>query len=68
MSELPEVLILGGCGFIGRNLVQYLVNNSLVSRVKIVDKTMPSIAYMYPHHQEAFNNPIVECEQGDLTK
>lgn len=68
MCALPEVLVLGGCGFIGRNLVQYLVRNNLASRIKVVDKSMPSIAYMYPQHLEAFNNSIVEYEQGDLTK
>ena len=29
-SDKPKVLILGGTGFIGRNLVKYLTDNELV--------------------------------------
>ena len=31
VPALPKVLVLGGIGFIGRNFVDYLVTNNLVS-------------------------------------
>jgi len=35
MATKPRFLILGGVGFIGRNLVQHLVDNDLASKVRI---------------------------------
>jgi nucleoside-diphosphate-sugar epimerase len=34
----PSVVILGGLGFVGRNLLKYIVQNGLCSRVRVVDK------------------------------
>jgi len=34
----PNVLVLGGVGFIGRNLVQFLVENEVAKKIRIVDK------------------------------
>jgi nucleoside-diphosphate-sugar epimerase len=39
----PNVLILGGLGFIGRNLVEYLVDNNLTSKIRIADKGLPEL-------------------------
>jgi len=36
-------LILGGLGFIGRNLVEYLVDNSLADRIRVADKGLPEL-------------------------
>jgi len=63
----PYVLVLGGVGFIGRNLVKYLVDNNLASKIKVVDKVLPAIAFLGEAHQKAFDNPIVEFQQGNLT-
>lgn len=68
MSTSPRILILGGCGFIGRNLVDFLVRNSLAAKIRVADKTMPVIANMSKAHEEAFNSPLVEFKQSDLTK
>ncbi|KAG5899434.1 hypothetical protein JTB14_033625 [Gonioctena quinquepunctata] len=62
----PRVLILGGCGFIGRNLVSYLVSNDLVSAIRVVDKVPPQVAWMNSKHGEAFNNEIVEFKSANL--
>lgn len=37
-EEKPRVLVLGGVGFIGRNLVKYLVENDLCSYIRVCDK------------------------------
>lgn len=33
-----KVLILGGVGFIGRNLVKYIVDNKLATKIRVADK------------------------------
>lgn len=38
MGDKPAVLILGGVGFIGRNLTQFIVEHDLAREVRIVDK------------------------------
>jgi len=63
----PNVLVLGGVGFIGRNFVKYLVDHNVANKIRVVDKVLPSIAFLGPDHQEAFNNPSVEFMQGNLT-
>jgi len=63
----PNVLVLGGVGFIGRNLVKYLIDKDLAAKIRVVDKVLPAIAFLGEEHQVAFNNPIVEFMQGNLT-
>eukprot|EP00298_Acanthocystis_sp_HF-20_P000601 c10829_g2_i1.p1 GENE.c10829_g2_i1~~c10829_g2_i1.p1 ORF type:complete len:375 (+),score=136.70 c10829_g2_i1:35-1126(+) len=68
MSDKPKVLVLGGVGFVGRNFVKYLVDNELASLIRVVDKAMPITSFMSPLHQAAFDNPIVQFKQGDLSR
>lgn len=63
----PNVLVLGGIGFIGRNLVQYLVENNLANEIRVVDKCLVSTANLGVGHAEAFNAPNVEVIQATLT-
>jgi len=63
----PNVLVLGGVGFIGRNLVKYLVDNKVAEKIRVVDKVLPAIAFLGQEHQAAFDNPSVEFMQGNLT-
>ncbi|XP_071943474.1 GDP-D-glycero-alpha-D-manno-heptose dehydrogenase-like [Antedon mediterranea] len=48
-----KVLILGGCGFIGRHLVHYLTSNDL-AEVRVADKVPPQIAWLNDFHKEVF--------------
>jgi len=50
----PRVLILGGVGFIGRNLVEYLVKGDLTSYIRVVDKVLPATAQLSEEHANAF--------------
>jgi nucleoside-diphosphate-sugar epimerase len=68
MDSKPNVLILGGVGFIGRNFVKYLVDNNLCSYIRVVDKVLPPTAFLGDIHQKAFDNSIVEFKQGNLTR
>lgn len=55
-----------GCGFIGRHLVTYLIENDLVSFIRVVDKTPPQLAWLSDREINAFNNDIVEFISGNL--
>jgi len=63
----PNVLVLGGMGFIGRNMVQYLVENDLANQIRSVDKVLASTANLGAGHAEAFNAANVEAMQANLT-
>ncbi|XP_028161165.1 uncharacterized protein LOC114353382 isoform X3 [Ostrinia furnacalis] len=65
-NSKPRVVVLGGCGFIGRNLVEYLVANDLVSGVRVVDKTPPQLAFLNPAHTKVFEDPRVEYKSANL--
>eukprot|EP00043_Microstomoeca_roanoka_P026867 m.12762 g.12762 ORF g.12762 m.12762 type:complete len:282 (+) comp7034_c0_seq1:86-931(+) len=62
----PSVLVLGGAGFIGRNLVVYLVENDLVSTIRVADKALLQTSYLTARQQAAFDK--VEYVQANLAK
>ncbi|XP_063995453.1 uncharacterized protein YbjS [Diachasmimorpha longicaudata] len=62
----PGVIVLGGCGFIGRNLVAYLVENELVSFLRVIDKVPPQTAWLNDKHRQIFENPIIEFRSANL--
>ena len=64
MASKPRFLVLGGVGFIGRNLVQHLVENDLASKIRVVDKVLPPTAFLSPSQKAAFEK--VEFKQGNL--
>ena len=66
MSGKPNVVILGGLGFIGRNLVTYLVENDLCSKIRAVDKVPPQTAWLNERHKQAFDNSVVEFQSANL--
>eukprot|EP00808_Paulinella_micropora_P010675 g3796.t1 len=69
MAEGPSVLILGGCGFIGRNLVKFLVDKKLATKIRVADKSLPVTSALNAEHQAAFDKKeVVEFVQCDLTR
>lgn len=62
----PRVLILGGVGFIGRNLVQYLLTNGLVSKIRVADKVLPALAGLSAEQKNLFEQ--VEFKQANLSR
>jgi nucleoside-diphosphate-sugar epimerase len=62
----PRVLILGGVGFIGRNLVQYLVQNDLTSKIRVADKTIPALASLSSEQRDLFSK--IDFKQVNLSR
>ena len=58
-------LILGGCGYIGRNLVKFLLDNN-VSQITVADKKMPMLVKMHPAFEEYLER--VEFIHADLSR
>ncbi len=65
----PRWLILGGLGFLGRNLVKYIVDNNLASFVRIVDKKAPFMAFLSSDYKISIleSQQLVECVQADVS-
>jgi len=49
----PSVLVLGATGFIGRNLVEFLISGNLAT-VTAVDKQLPNCAYLSSEEEVLF--------------
>lgn len=64
---MSNVLVLGGTGFIGRNLVKFLVDNGKCAYVRSVDKVFPQTAYLSKEHAAVYDNPICQFVQGNLS-
>ncbi|KAL1920640.1 uncharacterized protein VTP21DRAFT_1017 [Calcarisporiella thermophila] len=60
----PSVLVLGGVGFVGRQLVCHLVENNLARNIRVVDKSLPETSNFNERCKKAFEK--VECIQGNL--
>lgn len=67
MSAQYKFLILGGLGFIGRNLVKYLIDQKIASKIRIADKAIPETAFLSDYHILYFNHPSVERVQCNLS-
>eukprot|EP01115_Flamella_aegyptia_P002455 TRINITY_DN136515_c0_g1_i1.p1 TRINITY_DN136515_c0_g1~~TRINITY_DN136515_c0_g1_i1.p1 ORF type:complete len:368 (+),score=194.87 TRINITY_DN136515_c0_g1_i1:58-1161(+) len=68
MASKPRVIVLGGCGFIGRNLVQHLAENGLVSKIRVADKVLPDLAGLSKKQTEIFKSDLVEFKQANLAR
>eukprot|EP01100_Stratorugosa_tubuloviscum_P004221 TRINITY_DN204_c0_g2_i1.p1 TRINITY_DN204_c0_g2~~TRINITY_DN204_c0_g2_i1.p1 ORF type:complete len:369 (+),score=206.53 TRINITY_DN204_c0_g2_i1:378-1484(+) len=68
MATKPRVLVLGGCGFIGRNFVQYLAENNLCSKIRVADKVLPALASLSAEQRAIFDSELVEFKQANLSK
>jgi len=65
-DKKPRVVVLGGCGFIGRHMVTYLVENEFASKVLAVDKVPPPMAWLNLQQKQAFDSPLVEFKSSNL--
>ena len=51
-----KALVLGGTGFVGRNLVRALFDNQDYAFIRSVDKVFPETAYLSPEHRAVYDN------------
>ncbi|XP_063704933.1 dTDP-D-glucose 4,6-dehydratase [Culicoides brevitarsis] len=65
MTKL-RILVLGGTGFIGRNVVTFFVQNALVDKVVVVDKVPPQLSWMNDEVKAVFENDVVEFRSANL--
>lgn len=61
-----NIFFIKGCGFIGRHLVCYLIENELVARIRIVDKTPPQMAWLNEYQQKIYGSSIIEFRSANL--
>ncbi|CAD0086520.1 unnamed protein product [Aureobasidium mustum] len=58
----PNVLIIGGLGYIGRFLTNHIHTNSLASTLRIVDKQLPQLASLAPEHKDACSDNFMQAD------
>lgn len=46
--------------------MEYLIENDLVSYVRVVDKVPPQTAWLNGKHQKIFEHPLVEFRSANL--
>jgi len=70
MSTKPNVIVLGGLGFIGRNLVEYLITNGLVGKIRVADKVLPDLAGLTEKQRKLFkgDDAPVMFKQANLAR
>jgi len=68
MSSKPRVVVLGGVGFVGRNLVEFLADHGLVSKIRVADKVLPDLACLSKKQQQLFKSDLVEFKQSNLAR
>jgi len=59
-------LILGGCGFIGRTLVEHLSNTKGAKKIRVADKVMPELAGLSVAQKAIFKSDLVDYKQANL--
>ena len=58
LKNKRNYLILGGLGFIGKSFVEYLYDNEAYEKIVIVDKIVPSIAYISSDKKDIFTGKV----------
>jgi nucleoside-diphosphate-sugar epimerase len=60
--SMPSAIIIGGLYATARHLVQYLVENALADPIRVVDKSIPQLAFLSPLHELAFQQvEFIQC-------
>jgi len=68
MTTKPRVIVLGGSGFIGRNLVQYIAENGLASKIRVADKVPAELAGLSKKQADIFKSDLVDFKQANLAR
>ncbi|KAG7174992.1 uncharacterized protein LOC121858644 [Homarus americanus] len=65
-TEKPKILVLGGCGFIGRHIVSEFVSKDVASSICVVDKVPPQIAWLNEQQTKIFEDDVVTFRSANL--
>eukprot|EP01119_Soliformovum_irregulare_P010876 TRINITY_DN2679_c0_g1_i1.p1 TRINITY_DN2679_c0_g1~~TRINITY_DN2679_c0_g1_i1.p1 ORF type:complete len:370 (+),score=97.82 TRINITY_DN2679_c0_g1_i1:83-1192(+) len=69
MAAKPNVVILGGLGFIGRNFVEYLVDNGLAGKIRVCDKGLPELVGLSEKQLKIYrDSSVVDFRQLNLAR
>lgn len=69
MATKPNVLVLGGLGFIGRNFVEYLVDNDLAGKIRVADKGLPELVGLSQKQLALMKNKdVIDFKQMNLAR
>ena len=52
--KMKSVIIFGGCGYIGINLAEYLINQNAYSTIYLADIRKPSQEFLYSKKIQIF--------------
>lgn len=63
MSDKKSILVTGGAGFIGSNLVEALLSDPRVGKVRVMDNLATGFMKNFESYMD---NPRFEFEQGDI--
>jgi nucleoside-diphosphate-sugar epimerase len=63
-KNMPAAIIIGGLSATGRHLVHHLVTNCLAYPIRVVDRSIPQLAFLSPQHELAFQK--VEFIQSSM--
>jgi len=64
-----SICVLGGCGFIGRNLVKYLMSKNLnIDKIKVCDSKLAALSFFTQELRDLYNDPKIVFKQSDLTR
>jgi len=62
------VVVLGGVGFIGKQLVTYLAKNKLASKIVVADKVLPEVAGLSADESAIYKSDLVKFVQVNLAR
>jgi len=63
-----RVLVMGACGFIGRELVSFLTEDDDVTEIVAADKRLPAMSFFSDRPKAAFKDKKVKFVHSDLMK
>jgi nucleoside-diphosphate-sugar epimerase len=64
----PTWLLLGGCGYVGANLITYLHKHELASTITVADLKPPGRCFFPNEFMQLFSDKVIEFVQSDFAQ
>jgi nucleoside-diphosphate-sugar epimerase len=65
---MSVVIVLGGVGFIGKQVVTYLATNKLATKIVVADKVLPEVAGLSAAESAIYKSDLVKFVQVNLAR